>query len=879
MSGTRTRPLGEMGLSPHQRALILLGLAALFVLTGAWLLWRVAPQGVRHGHLFLLVGAWGTAWGGAFLALYRLRPQADPLFLPPVALLTGWGMLLLARLAPNFLVRQALWLLLGTALMVAVACWPGVSRFLHHYRYTLLTFGLLLLAATLLFGVNPSGYGARLWLGCCGLYFQPSELLKVLLIVYLASYLADRRDEPRDGRLWAAVIAPIVLMVGLALLLVAWQKDLGAALLFYLTFLAMLYLAWGRPRYLVVGFVLIVFLFVIGAALSDRVALRVEIWLHPWGEAQADRAYQLLQSLYALADGHLLGQGLGEGVPWLIPAVHTDFVYAALTEEFGLAGAIALILLLAYLVQRGLRLAQQMPSAFESLLAGGISALMAVQSFVIIGGDTRLLPLTGVTLPFLSYGGSSLVTMLFLVGLWLNLSAPHPRPLSLTLSLDEVEPPSLITTAARLGTGLLALFALAALATGFWAIWRSDELQAMATNPRRILAEMRIRRGRILDRRGVVLADITVDENGYVTRTYPHPEAAPVVGYATVNYGTAGIEAVCDAALRGEAEGEVRRRIWQSFTHRPPEGVDLVLTLDQALQSRAQAALEGRRGAVVLLDAHTGEVLALASAPTFDPAEVAARWEVLRDAKDAPLLNRATQALAQPGTIVETIILDAILGSGAVPTPTMPLEAPFPVDGEPLTCLEPPQGTDWIAALRASCPAPFARAGEVLGGEALTALFTRWGLTEPPPFALPTVAVPWPPSRLDAAAEAVGQGDLLVTPLQMARVAAALGNEGVAMPLRLLIDPPPGCALPKDAPRTVVHAAQAASLLAAWPTIEGCVGHRGKAIAGEGRHLAWFIGLNSAQVPRYAVAVLLEEGASPQDAAELGTALLRAAGD
>ncbi len=872
----RTRPVGPTSLSPERRSLLLLTLAAAFVLVGAVVLATVAPQGLRPAHLLLLVATWSLAWGGAWFVLWRTLPGVDLLFLPPVALLTGWGMLLLARLAPGFLVRQALWLLIGTAGMVSLARWKGASRFLRRYRYTLLTFGLLLLAATLGFGVNPSGYGARLWLGCCGLYFQPSELLKVLLIVYLASYLADRRVEPRDGRLWAAVIAPILLMVGLALLLVAWQEDLGAALLFYLTFLAMLYLAWGKGRYVAMGVALFVPLFAVGARLSARVALRIDIWLHPWAEGQADRAYQLLQSLYALADGRLFGQGLGQGVPRLIPAVHTDFVYAALVEEFGLAGAVALIALLAWLVQRGLRLAQRTPSPFESLLAGGIAALIAVQSFVIIGGDTRLLPLTGVTLPFLSYGGSSLVTMLLLVGLWLNLSAPHPRPLSLTLALDGADAPPLPTTARRLGTWLFLLFALAAFGTGFWALWRSDALRAWPTNPRRILAEMRIRRGRILDRRGVVLADIRVDEAGYVERTYPHPEAAPVLGYATLNYGTAGIEATCDAALRGEVGMTAWQRERRDLFHRPLQGEDVVLTLDLSLQAMAQRALEGRRGAIVLLDAHTGEVLALASAPTFDPAQVAEEWDALRQAEDAPLLNRATQELAQPGSALETVILGALWAEEPEAEPTVPLTAPLAVDGAALTCLEEPTGADWTAALRAACPAPFAEAGRLLGREALSATFRRWGLTEAIPFALPTVATAWPPADFDPALEAAGQGKLLVTPLQMARVAAALGNGGKAMPLRLVVEPGEGCDLPADSPRTIVSVAEAARLLAAWPSVEGVVGHRGEALAGEGRRPAWFVGVNSAQVPRYAVAVLLEEG-GPEEAAKIGAALLLAA--
>jgi cell division protein FtsW (lipid II flippase) len=738
--------------------------------------------------------------------------------------------------------------------------------------------GLLLLAATLVFGVNPSGFGARLWLPLPGFdfFFQPSELLKLLLVVYLATYLADRRslmDERRYGflRLWPAALGPMALMFGLALILLAWQQDLGAALLFYLTFLAMLYLTWGRAWHVGLGVLLFVPIVVGGALLSSRVALRVSIWLDPWGPEQADRAFQILQSLFALGAGGVFGEGLGQGRPTLIPAVHTDFVYAAVVDEFGALGALALLGLMAFLVQRALNLAQRSPSSFEALLAGGIGTLLGIQTWVIVAGNVKLIPITGVTLPFLSYGGSSMVTTMAALGLLLNLSAPHPPALSLPLPGQRDRVP-LNRGLAHVGSALLALLALAGLGTGTWAVVRAGELRSYPTNPHRILDELEIRRGAIVGRRGTALVSTETPEVGLPQRTYLVPEAAPVVGYATLEFGTEGVEAACDLRLRGEEELTPWERLRNDLLHRPLQGKPVRLTLDAALQQQAQSLLEGRRGAAVLVDARTGAILALASSPTFDPATVAEDWEELREDPDAPLLNRATQGLVQPGAVLQPVIMAAALENEWAPSP---LEAPIRLNGVHLVCREEPEEDTWAAALGAGCPAPFAQAGERLGPEELVKLFTRWGLMNAPRMALPTTAEPLS-GTFDATREALGQGNLLVTPLQMAGVAAALGNDGVRPPLYLVEGEQPGCEIPpRPSATTVISPELAAQVRKSWTGWDGAIGHLGTALAGEERELVWFLGLNSDVVPRYAVVVLLENPPHAERAASVGSALLR----
>lgn len=879
-------------ISPRVICLGLMSVAALFVLTGAVTLHFAAPTpALTTRHLIKLVGGWALAWSAGLFILQTRAPDADPFIPPIIALLTGWGLLLIARLAPRFLDRQILWLFIGVGAMCATALFSPLARLLRRYRYTLLTAGLILLGATFIFGVNPSGYGQRLWLGApfgggLGIYFQPSEPLKLLFIIYLAAYLSDRRtpwhtpDDQADP-MWLTVIGPLLTMGGISLLLLGWQQDLGAAMLFYLTFITMLYLAWGKLWPVILGLCLFAPVMIAGMLLSSRVALRISIWLDPWAPEQADRAFQILQSLYALASGGLIGQGLGQGTPTLIPAVHTDFVYAALGEEFGLIGAIALIALISVLIYRGLRLAQDATSPFESLLAGGIAAMIGIQTWVIIGGNAKLIPITGVTLPFLSYGGSSLLLAMISAGMLLNLSMPHPSPLN--LSPPHRTTPSLRQAAGGLGMALLMLLTITALATGMWSVLRAEELRARPTNPRTILAKARIRRGRILDSTGAVLAGIEVAATGYVTRTYPAPAAAPVVGYATLQYGAAGIEATCDARLRGDLTPSPEAAFWDALHHRPPVGNDVRLTIDAQLQKLAQTLLDGHEGAAIVVDARTGEILTLASAPTYDPATVAEKWATLRESPGAPLLNRATQGLAQPGPILETVILGAALEAGLSPTATPPsLTRPMDINGATLRCTQPPTEATWTAALAQTCPGPFAALSASWDAAQLKAIFERWGLITAPPLEIPTQATAWEIDALDVdvVAESLGQGALLITPLQLVHIAATLGNNGLRPALHLI--PPSadnaGCDVPaRPLVKRLLSAEDAATLRALWPAYDTAIGHQGQALAGPERTVSWFMGLNSAVVPRYAVAVAVENPVTPQTTANIGAELLRAA--
>jgi cell division protein FtsW (lipid II flippase) len=396
------------------------------------------------GGAALLSAVWERPWDDPrFWPIYALAPlllvshavlvarrqRGDQLLLPLAGALTAIGLLLITRLAPSLAPRQLLWAVVGNVVMLAIAAGPWETRLLERYKYTYAAAGIALVALTLVFGVDPNGSGMRLWLGAGPVLFQPSEMLKVLLVVFFAGYLVEKRELLTTQRLrWGRLrlpplpyLAPLLAMWGLSLFLLIWQRDLGAASLFFGVFLVMLYVAVGQAWYVLAG----LSLFLAGGAVCynffSHVRLRVELWLNPWVDP-LDRSYQIAQALYAAASGGIMGAGLGQGYPLYIPAVYTDFPFVALAEEGGLVAVLALLLLYALLVTRGLQVALRARQPFHALLATGLTAVYGLQVLVIVGGNLKVIPLTGVTLPFVSYGGSSLLANFLILGILLRLS-------------------------------------------------------------------------------------------------------------------------------------------------------------------------------------------------------------------------------------------------------------------------------------------------------------------------------------------------------------------------------------------------------------------------------------------------------------------------
>ncbi len=380
------------------------------------------------------------AYVGAHVVTRRFARQADSLVLPLVAALNAIGLAAIYRLSPNgFGTTQVTWTALGLACFAATLVLLKDYRLLARYKYILgfAGVGLLLLPMT---PVGAVVNGARLWVKVGGFQFQPAELAKICLVVFFAAYLAERKELLAIATKRVAGFhvpdfkhfGPLLVMWGISLAVMFYERDLGSSLLFFSIFLLMLYVATSRVVYTAFGALLFVAGAVIGYQAFSHVQSRVQVWLDVFDpELIGGPSYQLAQSLFALATGGLFGTGLGQGRPDLIPVAETDFIFAVIGEELGLMGTVAVLLTFMLLVGRGLRIALRALDDFGQLLAAGLTFILALQTIIILGGVTRLMPLTGITLPFMSYGGSSILSNFILVALLVRISdqtAATPPP-------------------------------------------------------------------------------------------------------------------------------------------------------------------------------------------------------------------------------------------------------------------------------------------------------------------------------------------------------------------------------------------------------------------------------------------------------------------
>lgn len=369
----------------------------------------------------------GAIMAGAMM-LDLADPRRDRWLLPVVALLAGLGYLLLWQLDETSASRQLIWMLTGAGVMVAIYYLIEDVRDLSRLKYTAGVLGIALVGVTLAFGVEVSG--AKLWLEIPGLVrFQPTEIVKILMCIFLAGYIAERSDLLReDTRRVAGLrlprlrhVGPLVLMVLFALAIFVGQRDLGAAMLFFGLFVAMTYIATGRKGYVAFA----TGLFAIGGVAAyysfPHVATRFDMWLNPWLEP-TERGYQILQSLFALAEGGLVGSGFAIGVGSTIPAATTDLIFAVGAQQLGLVGALAIVLLFALATHQSFSIAWRSTDNFGALLAAGLATVFALQTLVIIGGVIKVIPLTGITLPFVSYGGTSVIVNFIALGLLMAIS-------------------------------------------------------------------------------------------------------------------------------------------------------------------------------------------------------------------------------------------------------------------------------------------------------------------------------------------------------------------------------------------------------------------------------------------------------------------------
>jgi cell division protein FtsW (lipid II flippase) len=414
-------------------AALALTILAILLAVGAYVLVGLGKRGRVPVQLPLYGGIFVVGFLTAHIVVRRFAPAADPALLPTAAMLTGVGFAMIVRLSGALAAEQATWLVIGLLAFCGTLILVRDHRQLDAYTYTIGLIGLALLLLPIVPGIGETINGARLWVRIGPVGFQPSELGKVFVVVFLASYLNQKKEllQVATGRLGpfnlpqAKHLGPVILAWVVSLAVLFLERDLGASLLYFAIFVVMLWVATARGTYLAIGVVL----FAVGAFLGylafSHVQTRVDIWLHALEPSKVfDQGYgQLAQGQFALATGGVGGSGLGLGQPALVPYAETDFIFAAIGEELGLIGTTGVLLLFVVLIGRGLRIALSRTDGFGKLLATGLTTVIALQTFVIVGGVTRLIPLTGITLPFVSYGGSSLVANFVILALLIRVSA------------------------------------------------------------------------------------------------------------------------------------------------------------------------------------------------------------------------------------------------------------------------------------------------------------------------------------------------------------------------------------------------------------------------------------------------------------------------
>lgn len=695
------------GHSRRGTELLLLLLAAVPVLLLHALFVLNASGNVSLANLAVPLGLL-AAFGGAHIALRFLAPGADPVIMPIVLALSGTGITFLMRLAPDLAVSQIVWLFVSVGAMVGTLFMVRNLDSLADLKYTTGVIGIALLILPMLIGTERGG--ARLWVFLGPFGFQPGEFAKILVVLFLAFYLASNREAlsasmrrigpialPRLG-----MLLPVFIMWGLAMLVVVFEKDLGSALLLFVFFVVMLYVSTGRVSYVMVSLLLAAAGAVLCYKLFGHVRTRVDIWLNPWADP-AGGGYQILQSLYSLADGGLVGTGIGKGLANLVPVVESDFIFTAIGEEMGLLGGSAILLLYLVLAVRGMATAARARSDSSAFAAAGLTTGLCFQAFLIVAGVTKLLPLTGVTLPFMSQGGTSLLASFIALGLLLRAGdegTGHEVELANQAGTDSSQRDPLsgwgshmsdmaqrvvrgrhaqghfglqtaesgvlgrVALGKRL-TSLVALFSIlfATLIANLTFVQQVDaaRIRNLSTNGHTLAHSAYVQRGAIISADGQTLAESVQNADGTFTRRYPSNLARHTVGYISTQFGSSGIEASMNEALTGREDYSSWNRALYTVAGIKRPGSTVALTINSLIQQAAEEALEGRTGAIVVLDPKTGAVLAKASSPSYNVDDLD---KVLTEGSGGQLLDRTSQVLYAPGSTFKAITLSAALDTG-----------------------------------------------------------------------------------------------------------------------------------------------------------------------------------------------------------------------
>ncbi len=735
-------------------------------------------------------------FGIIFLFYHFMYKRCSVLLLNNMVMLLAVSMIILTRISFDKAFRQFLFLAAGSVIMLILPLFLQKGSIFRKFGALYFVAGVSLLAAVVV--VGATSYGAKLTISIAGFSFQPSEFVKIIYVFFIASMLYKEADIKRVFQTSCLAAVHVLLLVA--------SKDLGSALLYFMAYLIMIYVASKEKRYLFAGAGGITVAGVLAYFLFSHVQTRVDVWLNPMADID-NKGYQICQSLFAIGTGSWFGLGIGEGLPSKIPVVEKDFVFSAISEEFGAIFAIGLILLCVSCFIMITNVAMQMKDRFYKLVAIGLAVLYATQVILTIGGAIKFIPSTGVTLPLVSYGGSSLLSTLFVFGivqgLYMRKAAAQEKEQNNEVKQEQEEDKKDKKSEKKEIAEkkkeyqkenrqfyvvnyifLLIFFAMIAYFAYFLA-FKSEDFINNEYNGLQTLFEDDVIKGEIVTSDGQIIAETIVDEAGNESRNYPYGKMfSHVTGYSK-NVRT-GLEKQLNFTLL-RSHSFFLEQLVADFTDEKKIGDNVVTTIRYDLQEAAYNALGGYDGAVIVMEPETGKILAMVSKPTYNPNSIEADWEKLQEG--SALYNRAMQGQYTPGSIFKILTTLAYMECHPEDYQNYQYECTgkITIDGKTIHCASNKSHgvVNLEDSFAQSCNASYVNMMQDIDEEVFAKICKANLFGQELPIAFESAVSSFSLSKTDENAlkmdTAIGQGKTLVSPLHMVMLVSAIANDGVAM--------------------------------------------------------------------------------------------------
>lgn len=738
----------------------------------------------------------------AFIVISILYRYSNVLIWNIPLFLLQLSFVMLTRLDYQYGVKQLRMSVLGFIIALII---PRLFQKLRIISKLWWIYGLFSIA--LLFLANDTINGAKNWMTIGSFSFQPSEFVKIFYILLMACLLKGDFSFKRLIALGGYTFTLVSLLI--------YQRDLGGALIFSTIFISLIFIKTKKSIIPAAGFTALIAGGYIGNRVFSHVQRRITAWINPW--PQIDGAgFQIAQSLFAIGAGGWLGVGLTKGQPSKIPVVTTDFIFSAISEELGNIYSIIIILILLVFLWATFKISQNIKDEFLLFLSLGIAILFSFQQFLIIGGVTKLIPSTGVTLPFVSYGGTSLISSCIMIGLLQGIFLLQEKADDEdTIELPEIKgfvtekrannlqkkrknkqefkgnsknvpftESNSIISIVKYTYSLLFVFLIINLT--YFVSFESTETVVNAYNPRMSLLEQGVTRGKILDNNKIVLAETQIDEYGNEIRVYPFDRVfSHIIGYS--HQGKTGLEALADISLL-QSDLNLYDQIYFEITEKKKTGNNVITTLDSGLQKKAWDLLGDWRGAIVAIEPSTGKILCMVSKPDFNPNKLITNWEnLISNSEESPLLNRATQGLYPPGSTFKTITAAQYLSENKSGDFSYNCTGKDEYANKTIHCYNniAHGQIDLKEAFAESCNSAFAEIGrridiKELNQKADKLLFNQ-SLPYPLPYSKSSFVLKPESSYSEIAETVIGQGKTMISPLHNALITSAIANGGILM--------------------------------------------------------------------------------------------------